>query len=178
MFIDAHRVYDTRAAEASEVLVIPAATFHALIAREPRLLMEFTQLICRRYRSALEWIDEVILMPFPVRLARRLLARRARTCAVGARHANAGRAPRAEAVPGGVEPHARRVRQSVNQQLKDWEKQGVLRLEYGRLILCDKAALQAIGSEAAPAAHRRARHVRCASATGIALRRNIEITGG
>ncbi|MGO4158021.1 Crp/Fnr family transcriptional regulator [Cupriavidus sp. YAF13] len=153
LFIDAHRVYDTRAAEASELLVIPAATFHTLIAREPRWLMEFTQLICRRYRSALEWIDEVILMPFPVRLARRLLA---------VEHAHALSTLGTPGVRTSGAPAALRLsqedlghmlgvsRQSVNRQLKDWEKQGVLRLEYGRLTLSDKAALQAIASESAP----------------------------
>ncbi|KJK22534.1 Crp/Fnr family transcriptional regulator [Burkholderiaceae bacterium 16] len=151
LFIDAHRVYDTRAAEASEVLVIPAATFHALIAREPRLLMEFTQLICRRYRSALEWIDEVILMPFPVRLARRLLAvEHAHALSAQGMQTQGGR-PALKLSQEELSHMLGVSRQSVNRQLKDWEKQGVLRLEYGRLILCDKAALQAIGCEAAPA---------------------------
>lgn len=41
-------------------------------------------MICRRYRWALECIDETILQPLPVRLARRLLA---------AQHAHALSAP-------------------------------------------------------------------------------------
>ncbi|CAG2158570.1 hypothetical protein LMG31506_06420 [Cupriavidus yeoncheonensis] len=66
LFMDAPRVYDARAVVDCEVLMVPARAFHAIVDHHPAFLMEFTRLICRRYRWALEWIDETILQPFVV----------------------------------------------------------------------------------------------------------------
>lgn len=68
------RVYDTYAADHSEIAVVTASDFHRLIATEPDVHMAFTRLVCLRLRQALAWIDDAILMPRPVRLARRLLS--------------------------------------------------------------------------------------------------------
>ncbi|SDD71915.1 cAMP-binding domain of CRP or a regulatory subunit of cAMP-dependent protein kinases [Cupriavidus sp. YR651] len=138
LFMDAPRVYDARAVVDCEVLVVPAQAFHAIVDHRPAFLMEFTQLICSRYRWALEWIDETILQPLPVRLARRLLA---------AQHAHA----LSEAADGDAALHLSQEdlghmlgvsRQSINRQLKAWEAQGILRLDYGSVTLLDQDALR------------------------------------
>ena len=74
LLVGRERVYDTCAAEATEMAVIAAADFHRLVAEFPDVHMAFTRLVCLRLRQALAWIDDVILMPLPVRLANRLLA--------------------------------------------------------------------------------------------------------
>ncbi len=140
LFIDAPRVYDARAMVDSELLMVPATSFHEIVDERPAFLLEFMRLVCRRYRWALEWIDETMLLPLPMRLARRLLA---------AKHAHD---LSATGVP--QEPAALRLsqedlgqmlgvsRQSVNRQLKEWEAQGMLRLDYGRVTLLDQEALR------------------------------------
>jgi len=138
LFIDAPRVYDTRAVVDSELLVVPAQAFHDIVDGQPAFLLEFIRLICRRYRWALEWIDETILLPLPVRLARRLLA---------AQHAHllsASRDP-TSALRLSQEDLGHMLgvsRQSVNRQLKEWEAQNILQLEYGRVTLLDQDALR------------------------------------
>ncbi|WP_455282392.1 Crp/Fnr family transcriptional regulator [Cupriavidus necator] len=138
LFIDAPRVYDTRAVVDSELLAVPANAFHRIVDGRPEFLLEFIRLICRRYRWALEWIDETILQPLPVRLARRLLA---------AQHAHMLSAPddTRSALRLSQEDLGHMLgvsRQSVNRQLKEWESQKVLRLEYGRVTLLDQEALR------------------------------------
>lgn len=144
LLMDAPRVYDTRAVVDCKLLVVPAATFHALVDEQPKFLREFVRLIGHRYRWALEWIDATILLPFPTRLARRLLD---------------AQQLRAQSVPGNEnreseEDAALRLsqeelsqmlgvsRQSVNRQLKDWEGKGIVRLDYGRVTLLDKETLR------------------------------------
>lgn len=140
LFVDAHRTYDTRALVDSELLVVPAQAFHHIVDDQPKFLLEFIRLVCRRYRWALEWIDETILQPLPVRLARRLLA---------AQHAHL------LSMPGDTEASLRLSqedlghmlgvsRQSVNRQLKEWEAQGILRLDYGRIAVLDHGALRSL----------------------------------
>ncbi|SPA52158.1 Crp/Fnr family transcriptional regulator [Cupriavidus taiwanensis] len=138
LFMDAPRVYEARAVVDCEVLMVPAQAFHAIVDLRPAFLMEFTRLICRRYRWALEWIDETILQPLPVRLARRLLA---------AQHAHALSAPadRDAALQLSQEDLGHMLgvsRQSINRQLKEWEGQRILRLHYGHVTLLDQDALR------------------------------------
>lgn len=127
LLVDNVRVYDTYAAEPSEVAVVAAADFHRLIAAEPALHMAFTRLVCLRLRLALAWIDDAILMPLPVRLARRLLSLQS--------PANTG-TQRASALAVSQEDLAFMLgvsRQSVNRLLKLWEDDGTLRVNYRRV---------------------------------------------
>lgn len=138
LFMDAPRVYDARAVVDCEVLMVPARAFHAIVDDHPAFLMELTRLICRRYRWALEWIDETILQPLPVRLARRLLA---------AQHAHTLSAPadRNAALQLSQEDLGHMLgvsRQSINRQLKEWEGQRILRLHYGHITFLDQDALR------------------------------------
>lgn len=138
LFIDAPHFYDTRAVVRTDLLVVAAADFHAIVRRQPAFLLELTKHICWRYRSALEWIDETILLPVSVRLARRLLAAQDL-------HLAMGRALDSAALRISQEDLSHMLgvsRQSVNRQLKDWEVKEILRLEYGSITLLDQDALR------------------------------------
>lgn len=129
------RVYDTYAADHSEIAVVAASDFHRLIATEPDVHMAFTRLVCLRLRLALAWIDDAILMPLPVRLARRLLSLQTPT-GIGSTSALAV-SQEDLAFMLGVS------RQSVNRQLKLWEDDGTLRVNYRRIELLDRGRLEA-----------------------------------
>jgi len=138
LLMDAPRVYDTRAVVDCELRVVPAATFHALVDEQPKFLREFVRLIGHRYRGALEWIDATVLLPFPTRLARRLLdAQQLHAHAVPSEADAALRLSQEE-----LSQMLGVSRQSVNRQLKQWEGQGILSLDYGCVTLLDKAALR------------------------------------
>ena len=124
-------------------------------------LRELLHLLSWRYRNALQWIDRSIMLPFPVRLARRLLFEHAKLTLDSAAQSGlpAGRdrsfsAPPLPGDPAAQPPPALRLsqqdladmlgvsRQSINKQLGRWEQQGLVRLSYGRVALLDGAALQ------------------------------------
>ena len=145
LLVGQERVYDSFATESTDVAVVSASDFHQLISQHADIHMAFTKLVCHRLRQALVWIDDVILMPLPVRLAHRLLT-------IDARAADASADNGAQVLGVSQEDLAFMLgvsRQSVNRQLKLWEEQGVLRLDYRRIVLLDRAQLQSYTSLAA-----------------------------
>ncbi len=140
LLVGQERVYDTYAVEATDMAVVSAHDFHHLIATRPEVHMAFTKLVCQRLRQALVWIDDAILMPLPVRLAHRLLTLDARVDSAK---------PTTPAAPSGLGVSQEDLafmlgvsRQSVNRQLKLWEEQGALRVDYRRIVLLDRALLE------------------------------------
>ncbi|MEK8047801.1 Crp/Fnr family transcriptional regulator [Ideonella margarita] len=121
----------------AEIAVIPASEFHALIARRPDIHMAFTKLLSHRLRVMMAWIDDVILHPLPVRLATRLLAidHRSQDEPYRSHFVNMSQDDLAASL--GVS------RQSVNRQLKLWEKDGTLRVHYRRIELLNLKQLMA-----------------------------------
>jgi CRP/FNR family cyclic AMP-dependent transcriptional regulator len=128
------RTYTAQAVGECEVAVLPAPSFWPLLQSEPQVHLALTRLVCHRLRLALSWIDDSVLLPLPARLARRITAL-----------LQAGGASAAEGiVPLPQEDLAAQLgvsRQSVNRQLKLWEKEGVVRVAYGRITALDPAAL-------------------------------------
>lgn len=126
-------VYGAHAAEDSEVAVLSSAKLWTLIDKHPFVLLALTRLACSRYRKTLDWIEQASLKPLAARLA---------TCLVnpqflGCLEVNDTIAISQEDLAAflGVS------RQSVNRQLKIWEKQGLVTLEYGAVSLQDRSAL-------------------------------------
>ena len=138
LLVGQERVYDTYAVETVDMAVVAASDFHHLITTKPEVHMAFTKLVCQRLRQALVWIDDAILMPLPVRLAHRLLALDAHAddAASGGSARVLGVSQEDLAFMLGVS------RQSVNRQLKIWEEQGMLRVDYRRIVLLDRALLE------------------------------------
>lgn len=137
------RIHDARAVVDSEVLILPADAFHEIVYQRPAFLLEFTRLICARYKSALNRMDTSILLPFPVRLAKRLLtAKRPHSANSSGEDKPSIRLSQEEL------GHILGVsRQSVNKQLKAWEEKKILRLEYGCIILLDADALRRLSEK-------------------------------
>lgn len=129
LLIGKQRVYDTLAVEPSEIAIVNAEEFHALVDSRREVLMAFTRLVCLRLRQALAWIDDAILMPLPARLAKRMLALETRAQDGGSAVLAVSQEDLAMML--GVS------RQSVNRQLRQWEGEGIVRLHYGRIEVID-----------------------------------------
>ncbi|KQX39720.1 Crp/Fnr family transcriptional regulator [Variovorax sp. Root434] len=137
LLVGRERVYDTCAVDTTEMAVVAAADFHRLVAAHPDVHMAFTRLVCLRLRQALEWIDDVILMPLSVRLAHRLLTLDARASSPGEGGGTLlGVSQEDLSFMLGVS------RQSVNRQLKLWEEDGTLRVRYRGIELLSRAQLE------------------------------------
>ena len=141
LLVGYERVYDTYAVETTEMAVVSASDFHHIVATQPDVHMAFTRLVCLRLRRALAWIDDVILMPMPVRLAHRLLSLDIQPDRVVGHQTVLGVTQEDLAFMLGVS------RQSVNRQLKLWEADGTLRVDYRRIVLLNRARLERHAAE-------------------------------
>jgi CRP-like cAMP-binding protein len=103
--------------------------------REPRVAIKLTMLLCRRIRWISERMDESVVQPLPVRLARRL-------CALASDFGSELHIFQEQL---GVFVGA--ARESVNRQLQHWRKDGILDLQRGRILLLNMGRLTAVARD-------------------------------
>jgi CRP-like cAMP-binding protein len=123
---------DATAGEVTELFVLRRADFLGHLEREPRVAIKIIQLLCRRIRWQSERMEESVLQPLPVRLARRL-------CALAADFGSELHISQQQL---GVFVGA--ARESVNRQLQLWRKDGILDLQRGRILLLHMDRLTAV----------------------------------
>ncbi len=131
--LDGHsRTADATAGEPTELFVLRWQDFLEHLEREPRLAIKIIQLLCQRIRWQSERMEESVLQPLPVRLARRL-------CALAADFGSEVHISQEQL---GVFVGA--ARESVNRQLQLWRKDGILDLQRGRILLLNMGRLTAV----------------------------------
>jgi len=131
------RTHDADAVAATRVLQVPQAALLALLAAEPSGWRELGLLVTGKLRLAFLTIEDVALLPLPVRLARRL--------ALMAE----GYGDRPNLTRRTVELSQDQLalmlsvsRQTVNQLLKDLEARSLIRLSYASIEILDLEALR------------------------------------
>ncbi|SED70994.1 Crp/Fnr family transcriptional regulator [Bradyrhizobium sp. 41S5] len=126
------RTADATAGEPTELFVLRREDFLGFLEREPKVAVRLIELLCQRIRWQSERMEESVLQPLPVRLARRL-------CAL--------------AEDFGSEVHISQeqlgifvgaARESVNRQLQTWRKDGIVDLQRGRIMLHNMTKLTAV----------------------------------
>src|ERR1700752_1815806 len=127
-----NRTADARAAEATELFVLRREDFLAFLEREPKVATRITMLLCQRIRWQSERMEESVLQPLPIRLARRL-------CALASDFGSEVHISQEQL---GVFVGA--ARESVNRQLQLWRKDGILDLQRGRILLQNMTKLTAV----------------------------------
>jgi CRP/FNR family cyclic AMP-dependent transcriptional regulator len=126
------RTADATAGEPSELFVLRREDFLAHLEREPKVAIKIIMLLCQRIRWQSERMEESMLQPLPVRLARRL-------CALASDFGSEVHISQEQL---GVFVGA--ARESVNRQLQTWRKDGILDLQRGRILLQNLNRLTAI----------------------------------
>jgi len=117
------RSADAVAAEPTELFVLRREDFLAYLEREPKVAIKLLELVCRRIRQASERMEESMLQPLPVRMARRL-------CALAEDYGSEVHISQEQL---GIYVGA--ARESVNRQLQLWRRDGILQLKRGRIEL-------------------------------------------
>lgn len=150
VFTGENRIHDAFAVLETELLVVPAQTFHTIVDHRPEFLLEFLRLMGLRYKATLERMDENAIQPLPARLASTML--------------ELFRAEITQLTLGeNITLHVSQEdlgqmlgvsRQSVNKVLKEWEEQGFIEVSYRSLVVLQPAALET--SICSPDAARRA----------------------
>ncbi|MGY3448791.1 Crp/Fnr family transcriptional regulator [Bradyrhizobium sp. USDA 4353] len=126
------RTADATAGEATELFVLRREDFLSFLEREPKVAIKIIQLLCQRIRWQSERMEESVLQPLPIRLARRL-------CALAEDFGSEVHISQEQL---GVFVGA--ARESVNRQLQAWRKDKILDLQRGRILLHDLTKLNTI----------------------------------
>lgn len=137
---DEARAFHVEALEPTEVAVLSSSAFWGIVNSDPSALLAVTRLICTRYRAALGWIEAACLKPLPSRLAARLLVLAGES---QSQNSEVELSQEAIAFQLGV------ARQTVNKQLKQWERAGLLKLRYASITLCDLPAMRKVAAATA-----------------------------
>ena len=125
------RTADAVAAEPTELFVLRREDFMAYLEREPKVAIRLIELLCQRIRQVSERMEESMLQPLPVRMARRL-------CALAEDYGSEVHISQEQL---GIYVGA--ARESVNRQLQQWRRDGILDLKRGRIELLNPKKLQA-----------------------------------
>jgi CRP/FNR family cyclic AMP-dependent transcriptional regulator len=143
------RVVDAFAAEATELLLLKRSDLLGVCRDEPELPFRFLELFSRRIRTAEDIIVDASFLSLPARLAKKLLALASEGATAGAAPiaAPSSRIPAALSLRISQDELGRLTgvtRESAGKQLKAWEREGLVALEYGRIVVRDAAALRRI----------------------------------
>jgi CRP-like cAMP-binding protein len=128
------RTADAVAAEASELFTVRRGDFLSYLEREPRVTLRLLEMLCHRIRWVSDRMEEAVLLPLHARLARRL-------CMLADDFGSEVHISQEEL---GVYVGA--ARESVNRQLQEWRRAGIIELRRGRISLLDMDRLTAAAS--------------------------------
>ena len=126
------RTADATAGEPTELFVLRREDFLGFLEREPKVAVRLIELLCQRIRWQSERMEESVLQPLPVRLARR-------RCALADYFGSEGHISQDQL---GIFVGA--ARESVNRQLQTWRKDGIVDLQRGRIMLHNMTKLTAV----------------------------------
>lgn len=117
------------AAEPCELFVLRRSDFLAYLEKDARVAIRVIELLCQRIRWVSDRMEETVLLPFQVRLARRLAVLMQD---FGTEiHISQDRLANYVGV----------ARETVNRQLQIWRRAGVLDLGRGRILILDQTKL-------------------------------------
>ena len=134
------RVVDALAADPTQLYVLGRRDLLALCRSEADLLLRFVELFSRRIRVAEDIIIDASFLSLPARLAKKLLHLAADT-------ARTETTPRGTAIRISQDELGRLTgvtRESAGKQLKIWEREGLVEVDYGRVLVVDAARLRRI----------------------------------
>lgn len=129
------RTADAAAAEPTELFVLRREDFLSYLEREPRVAVKLIALLCQQIRRISERMEESVLQPLSVRMARRL-------CALAADFGSEVHISQEQ-----LGTYVGAARESVNRQLQQWRRDKLLELHRGRIEILNMTKLRAQARE-------------------------------
>jgi CRP/FNR family transcriptional regulator, cyclic AMP receptor protein len=155
------RTADATALTDCELMVIERRDFITLIRERAEFAVKLIEVLCRRLRHTTGQLEDVMFLDLPGRLAKTLLQAAKSSEPKSSEHKSSepkSSEPKgSEPVPGGqkVALTQRNLsemigvsRESTNKQLRAWEKQKLIELQRGGIVILAPKALEAIASTA------------------------------
>ena len=137
LFDDLPRTHDALALERSELVIVPKREFHTLLAGNPELARHFLRVLAGKLRLSFTVLDALALQDVSQRLAQRMLWLLDNPVPdKGARDPASISVSQTDlALMVGA------TRQSINKELKEWERAGLLALRGRRIVVLNRAGL-------------------------------------
>ena len=123
------RTADAVATERTELFMVRRRDFLELLSTRPPVAVRIIELLCERIRWMSDRMEESVLLPLPARLARRLIA-------LGEDYGAEIQVSQEE-----LAIFIGSTRESVNRQLQDWKRKGLIEIGRGRIRLIDQKGL-------------------------------------
>jgi len=140
---DLDRTADARALEDSRLLTLDRRQFKPLLEQNPKLSLGLLQIACRRIRETTAQVEETNFFRLSTRLARNLLVYAKK---FGRPH-DGGIEIDLNLSQGDLAAHLNATRESVNRQLRQWARLGLVSLESHRIVLRDVDRLTLISED-------------------------------
>jgi CRP-like cAMP-binding protein len=140
MFDGLGRTHNAHAETTTELAFLSHADFQSLVQKFPQVYEYFTRLLCTRLRTAFNFIDASANLTLRQQLIKRLILH-------SSNYGHMFSMTQTTEIKVSQESLAMMInssRQTVNQLLKELEKQGLIRVNYGRIALLDTQALKAL----------------------------------
>ena len=134
------RSADATAVTDTEVLVIERRNFLPFLERHPPVATKLLIALCAKLRRTTEQVEDLALLDLPARLAKKLLS----LAEAYGRKTPQGRLIEAKLSQGELAKLLATSRESVNKQLARWQREGIVRITEGAIILVDEDALRHI----------------------------------
>lgn len=133
------RTADATALTDCELMVIERRDLVALIRDRAEFAVKLIEVLCRRLRHTTEQLEDVMFLDLPGRLAKALLQ-------AAESSGPASRGKKIALTQRNLSEMIGMSRESTNKQLRAWEKQKLILLERGGIIIQSLPALEAIAS--------------------------------
>jgi len=138
------RTADAIAIEDSELMLIERREFLPVLRAHPEVAINLIEILCSRLRRTSEQVEDIVFLGLPGRLAKALLQLHRRAAANPAEGIRVTQRELSQMI--GVS------RESVNKQLRSWERRRWLKIERGGVRIVSPSALSGLISQDADAA--------------------------
>jgi CRP-like cAMP-binding protein len=137
------RTADATAATNCSLLVIHRRDFLPFLTAHPQVAIRLLRVVCQRLRRTTEQVEDLLFLNLPSRLAKKLLFLSGVTDDPRPRE----RAPIIRQSQREIGNLVGLSRESINKQLSRWQKEGILTLRDGMIVLDDIESLREIAAE-------------------------------
>ena len=117
-----------------DLMVIECQDFLPFLRTQPDLTIQIIEILCARLRRRTEQVQDMTFLNLPTRLAKTLLR-------LTADVERSGSAPKLTVTQREISQIIGKSRQSTNQQLRSWAKQGIIHLERGVVVVLNRDKL-------------------------------------
>jgi CRP-like cAMP-binding protein len=130
------RTADAKAMTACSLALLERRAVLAFLTRHPSGSLRLIEVLCRRLRLSDQQIAEMVFLDLPARLAKALLR-----MSSGSTGRTAARIQFSQRELGNIVGSSR---ESINKCLREWQRDGIVRIHESEIVIAKKAALKAV----------------------------------